>query len=308
MKHEELEKYCKLIHHISGKEIVEKEEVSNNVVSDYYSKSAFFYKKFHSKEGAMHLPISFSNKDSHTSKLLYQADSIHNTIQEHGFSKVLELGCGMGFNSTYLAEKNPNVKFTGVDLTPNNIKEAQNNAKELSNITFRQMDFDNMADLEDQYDVIFAVETLCHSTDVAQVIANISRRLSSNGKIIIYDGYVRPDAVPLTDTFEKQAYQLLSWGFAMTEFQDLGALQSSSKLEHLKIEEVKDYSENVLPNYKAFQRGAIKAFKYPRILKLLLNMKLISMALIKQMSAGLFGPYLIQKGYLGYYKLVISKK
>ena len=201
MKHEELEKYCKLIHHISGKEIVEKEEVSNNVVSDYYSKSAFFYKKFHSKEGAMHLPISFSNKDSHTSKLLYQADSIHNTIQEHGFSKVLELGCGMGFNSTYLAEKNPNVKFTGVDLTPNNIKEAQNNAKELSNNTFRQMDLVNLADLEDKYDIILAVENLFHSHYLVQVIAKISRRLNYYGKIYIYYCYVRFDSVRITYTF-----------------------------------------------------------------------------------------------------------
>jgi hypothetical protein len=140
------------------------------------------------------------------------------------------------------------------------------------------------------------------------VIGNISKKLSAKGKIVIYDGYVRPNADPLADSNEKQAYKLLSWGFAMTEFQDLGALIESEQVKHLHFEEIKDYSENVLPNYEAFQRGAIKAFHYPRLMKTMLKTRLISMTLIKQMSAGLFGPYLIKKGYLGYYKLVISKK
>ena len=308
MKQEEIEKYSQIIYNLSGKESIESEVISNNIVSDYYSKSAFFYKKFHSKEGALHLPISFSDKDSHASKLLYQANSIHDLINANGFTKVLELGCGMGFNSNYLASKNPEVSFTGIDLTLNNIKEASKNAKELNNVNYKQMDFDALNELEEQYDLVFAVETLCHSKDVAQVIANISEKLSSNGKIIIYDGYVRPDAIPLSNSWDIQAYQLLSWGFAMNEFQDLGTLQSSQKIQHLNFEEIKDYSVNVLPNYQAFQRGAIKAFRYPRLLKFMLKTRIISLALIKQMSAGLFGPYLIKKEYLGYYKIVLCKK
>ena len=308
MNPEELENYCQLIYKLSGKESIEGEVISNSIVSDYYSKSAFFYKKFHSKEGAMHLPISFSDKDSHASKLLYQANSIHDIIHANGYTKVLELGCGMGFNSNYLARKNPAVNFTGVDLTLNNIKEANKNAKELNNVNFKQMDFDALTELEEQYDLVFAVETLCHSKDVAQVIAHINEKLTATGKIIIYDGYVRPNTIPLSNKWEERSYKLLSWGFAMKEFQDLGRLQSSQKIQHLNIEEIKDYSVNVLPNYQAFQRGAIKAFRYPRLLKLMLKTRLISMALIKQMSAGLFGPYLINKGYLGYYKIVLSKK
>jgi 16S rRNA A1518/A1519 N6-dimethyltransferase RsmA/KsgA/DIM1 with predicted DNA glycosylase/AP lyase activity len=53
----------------------------------------------------MHLPISFSDKTSHNKKLLYQADFINETINRYNYSNILELGCGMGFNTNYLAKK-----------------------------------------------------------------------------------------------------------------------------------------------------------------------------------------------------------
>ena len=65
---------------------------------------------------------------------------------------------------------------------------------------------------------------------------------------------------------------------------------------------------NVLSNALAFQNGAKKALQYPLLLKTLLKLRLVPLALLKQISAGLFSHYFIQKNYLGYYKLEITKK
>lgn len=58
MNKDEVIKYANKIDNIVGQKEIGKAHVSNEIISDYYTKSAFYYKKFHSSEGAMHLPIS----------------------------------------------------------------------------------------------------------------------------------------------------------------------------------------------------------------------------------------------------------
>lgn len=308
MTKDELIKYTATINNIVGAKLIKEENISSQIISDYYSKSAFFYKKYHSPEGAMHLPISFSDGSSHKKKLLYQADYIDETIHKYNYSNILELGCGMGFNTNYLAKKNPERKFTGIDLTSNNIKHALDKSKELNNTTFIENDFDNATLPENKYELIFAVETLCHSKNLIDLILNFTDKLSKNGRIIIFDGYVKQGATVLTDSHEKEAYKLLSWGFALESFQQLDKIINSEKLNNVHFKDRTEYTENVLSNYLSFQRGAKSTLRFPLLLKILLKTRIISLTLIKQLSAGLFGPHFLKNGYLGYYKLELTKK
>ncbi len=309
MNDEELAYYCQKICSIVGEQVIREESVSTEVIRDYYSKSAFYYKKFHSPEGAMHVPIAFSDQASHKQKLLYQADFIHKTIEERGYANILELGCGMGFNTNHLAKKNPDKNFTGVDLTANNIEQARAQSEGRKNTQFYQDDFDQPSSATNaKYDLIFAVETLCHSKNLIQLIKHYAQQLSPKGKLIIFDGYVRPSASTLSEGSEKQAYELLSWGFALDRFQNLNELLEAEKLDQLKVDNITEYTANILPNYLAFQKGAVRALRFPWLLRLLLKSRIISLAFIKQLSAGLFGPYFLHKGYLGYYKLELSPR
>lgn len=306
MTPDEVKKYCETIYKIIGKNRLNK--TSSEVIVDYYTKSAFFYRKFHSKQGAMHFPVQFSAEVPHTKKLLFQADTVNEIINQNNYKNILELGCGMGFNTQYLAEINPDKHFTGIDLTPNNITIARNKCKALNNVQFKQGDFDNLEKTNTQYDLIFAVETLCHSKNLGQLLQNTLPLLSDKGKIILFDGYVKNSEQTLTNKYDKQAYQLLTWGFAMDNFQQLDEIKQLEKSGELNITSCIDYSENVLSNAKAFQKGAKKALQYPLILKTLLKLRLVPLALLKQISAGLFSHYFIQKNYLGYYKLELTKK
>ena len=308
MNKDELMKYSSRIYNIVGEKLIIEETISNEVISDYYAKSAFYYKKFHSSEGAMHLPISFSDKTSHHKKLLYQADFINETINKYNYSNILELGCGMGFNTNYLAKKNAEKKFTGIDLTANNIKHAIKKSEEFKNTIFIQNDFDSIILEEKKYDLIFAVETLCHSKNLIDLIKKFIDKLTENGRIVIFDGYVKQGEIDLTDKFEKQAYKLLLWGFALEGFQKLDEIIDSEKLDTVNCEDITEYTENVLSNSLVFQKGAQKTLRFPFLLKILLKTRVISLAFIKQLSAGLFGAYFMKKGYLGYYKLELTKK
>ena len=307
MNEKELEKYCDVIYDIISKDTIVNTNGSNKVICDYYKKSSFFYRNFHSKEGAMHLPIKLSDKESNKEKLLHQAESIHAIINNYDYLNILELGCGMGFNTNYLATKNPEKRFTGIDLEPTNLKFAQRKSKKVNRALFYQMDYDEMKEPSAKYDLIFAIETLCHSKNLIGLLDNLSNYLSDKGRIIIFDGYIKSGEASLTKEFEKHAYNLLSWGFALDGFQKIDTILEPNILNGLEIINVEDLSENVISYLLTFQRASIKTLKYPFFLKMLLRTRIIPLAFIKQISAGLLLPYFLKSGYLGYYKLEFQK-
>lgn len=293
----ELARYCSVIRSIAGSSL-DTGNVSTEIVRRYYQKSSFFYRKFHSPEGAMHLPMALREGASHQEKLRYQADYVNSLIQGHHYRTILELGCGQGFNSNYLARLNPDRTFTGIDITDSNLRLAQRNARGLANVSYQCQNFDQLPDDGKRYDLIFGVETLCHSENISRLVGSMANRLNAGGRIVIFDGYVKPDAAPLTNPAEAEAYQRLSWGFALTGFQPLNEVLKAADSPLISLEKAEEYSENVLPNYMAFQRGAQRALQSPRLLRFLLKTGIIPTALIRQLSAGLFGRILSDRGML----------
>lgn len=309
MNYNELEKYTKLINYVMGENNISAHIQNDTATDTFYKNTNYLYRKVHSPEGAMHFPVEFSKKDRHKKKLLYQADSIHDLIQKHNYTNILELGCGMGFNSHYLAKKNPELKFTAVDLTGSNINIARSRAKKIgaSNTSFVQHNFDTFEIEEGKYDLIFGIETLCYSQDIASLVQKMGKGLKANGRIIIFDGYERGDK-PTLDETEAYAYRLACWGFVLEKYQNINEILESDKLSFLEIEENKDYSMNILPNYLALQKGGKNALRYALILKILLKLKIIPSDIIKQIAGGMFSAYFVSTGYLKYYKLVFTKK
>jgi ubiquinone/menaquinone biosynthesis C-methylase UbiE len=304
----ELEKYCTLICKVAGISEATGEMVRKKTISDYYKTSSFFYRNFHSEHGAMHLPIAQSPKQTHKEKLLFQANTIHEIAAQYNYNKVLELGCGMGFNSCYLAKKNPDKEFTAIDLTPQNLKFANKKAAGLSNITFSVGDFDELSFGDQKFDLIFAIETLCHSKNISLLLSNLKQYLNIGGRIVIFDGYIKENARELTETVELEAYQLMSWGYAMERFQTFNEVVDGINTASLQLHKKEDYGKNVLSNLLAFQKGAKNVLKFAGLLKLLIQWRILPKSLIKQISAGFFSAYFMQTGLLGYYKFELENK
>jgi len=311
MDHTQLRTYCKRVYQAAGKATIQADQASTGSVKRYYTQSAFWYRKFHSDEGAMHLPIAGETPDSHHSKLRYQANAVHELIVKHGYTHILELGCGMGFNTRHLAEQHPDKQFTGMDLTPVNVQYARKKASDLPNTTFVQGDFNQLeqADLgEQRFDLIFAVETLCYATDVTAVLGSLSKRLTDNGRIVLFDGYEQPDIPEPTDDYELEAYALFNWGFAVPHFQPIETIRAVEAQSDLMVERVTDYTQQVLPNYLAFQKGSMRGLRLAPLLRIMLVLRLFPLALVKQLSAGAFGPHFIERGFVGYYQVILAKE
>ncbi|WP_235297160.1 class I SAM-dependent methyltransferase [Portibacter marinus] len=281
---------------------------SNDVLDDYYTKSAFFYKKFHSPDGAMHLPIAFSEEATHKSKLKYQANAVGQMIKKNGYTHVLELGCGMGFNTIHLANQFPTVEFMAIDINDTNLTFARSKAKNINNASFQAGDFNFLEHFEGRYDLIFAVETLCYSRDFNDVIQSAAELLTENGRIVIFDGFKTPTRTAALNKIEEKAYQMFCWGFSLPDFKNYKDATMVENIAPLKLEESAEYSNHVMPNFLSFQKSAKLTLRWNFFLKLFTRMNWIPLAFIQQLSAGLMGPYFLEKRYVGYYKIVFHKE
>eukprot|EP00956_Cyclotella_meneghiniana_P000914 scaffold1076_cov61-Cyclotella_meneghiniana.AAC.3 len=83
-------------------------------------------------------------------------------VSEDRGAKVLDVGCGFGGTSRYLANKlGPKAEVTGITLSPNQVKRGAELAKEqgLSNTNFMVMNALEMEFPDNSFDIVWACES-----------------------------------------------------------------------------------------------------------------------------------------------------
>jgi SAM-dependent methyltransferase len=98
-------------------------------------------------------------------------------------ASVLDLGCGPGWTSAFLAEAGHPV--TGVDLVPANVVVARERAARWDVAAdFVCADMEEL-DLGSQFDAVLLLDALHHSTRQAAVLAGVARHLRSGGWLLL---------------------------------------------------------------------------------------------------------------------------
>ncbi|WP_018342221.1 class I SAM-dependent methyltransferase [Cytophaga aurantiaca] len=301
--------YLKKLNSIRSFDSILNETFTSSAVSSYYKKIGYVYRRYHSPEGAMHLPIKLTDTERHTYKLLFQARAVEELIRTHNYKTIVELGCGSGFNSIYLAEIFPDVQFTAMDITDANLEVGKQRAetKGLKNLSFQKFNFN-----EDVHayraDVIFGIETFCYASDLKSLFKNLSASLNPNGRIVLFDGYEKsPSEYGVLNPDEQLAYRLACWGFALDKFQEVQEVYDAVKTNDITLEFEKDYSNAVLPSYTVFQKASLRLLKFPWLTKLLLALKIIPYELYMQVPSGIFGAYFLERKFFGYYQFIVKK-
>jgi SAM-dependent methyltransferase len=108
--------------------------------------------------------------------------------------KVLEVGCGRGYCSLYLAGCFPETLFVGVDVVDRHVEVATQAAKDggYRNVEFRQQDILEGGGGGEKYGLIFGVESLCYmdSTEKRQgFMLKSAASLKQRGCVVIVDGF-----------------------------------------------------------------------------------------------------------------------
>lgn len=101
--------------------------------------------------------------------------------------KVLDVGCGIGGTSRYIAKKFPQAEVTGITISPEQQKRATELATErgLSNVRFELCDALNMKYEDNSFDFVWACESGEHMPDKVKYVEEMARVLKPGGRIVI---------------------------------------------------------------------------------------------------------------------------
>jgi ubiquinone/menaquinone biosynthesis C-methylase UbiE len=277
--------------------------ISHEDISDYYRESFWGYALFHSWAGAIHMALSKGEKFA-KNDYFRQAEEVADSLKKIDSGTVLEVGCGRGFNLRYLAEVFPSLNFIGVDLSETNAKSATANTKHLSNVKIHVGDFAALETVGDAtISAIFAIETLCHSTDFQRTFWSLSRVLVPGGQLIVYDGFRNKfDSQPAE---LQKAINYTEKAMAVPIFPSIDEFRLLASSQRLTIDAVEDRSIEIMPNLIRLSDFAKAFFKFEplsRIIKAILPAGLVTNSI-----AGLLMAVTVQVGAHRYLKVVLRK-
>lgn len=140
-----------------------------------------------------------------TDRLSDQANTLsfllhHDTKYDPG-STVLEVGCGVGSQTVFLAENSPDASFTSIDMSEVSLAEARTKILErgFRNVSFQQADLFDLPFEKESFDHIFVCFVLEHLPDPIRALAVLKSVLKPRGTITVIEGdhgsaYFHPDS------------------------------------------------------------------------------------------------------------------
>ena len=181
-----------------------------------------------------------------------QIDLIEEILSWSGVEQaenILDVGCGIGGSSLYLAAK-LGAKATGITLSPVQAKRASQRARELgfaARTNFQVADAQEMPFADNSYDLVWSLESGEHMPDKTKFIQECYRVLKPGGKLIVVTWCHRPtDRLPLTAEEEKHLAEIyrvyhLPYVISLPEYE---AIARNISLNNIRTA---DWSQAVAP-------------------------------------------------------------
>lgn len=114
-----------------------------------------------------------------------RAEAIYRILKKHNIHRVLDVGCGLGKVTVYLAEKG--LDIIGIDISPRMIDLAKKKAREHQvSIDFQAAELNQFLTTK-QFDGVLFAGVLEHIENEEQMMRDAQRVLKESGKIIIFD-------------------------------------------------------------------------------------------------------------------------
>ncbi|MGH3795759.1 MAG: methyltransferase domain-containing protein [Pseudonocardiaceae bacterium] len=213
-------------------------------IVNYYDETWIDYRWLwlNSDNLAVHFGYTDEGTRGHTDALKNMNRVLAERVAIQSGERVLDAGCGVGGSSLWLAQER-NADVVGVTLAANQVAMARSNAAErglADRVQFEQADYTATSFPDASFDVVWAVESLCHASDKAAFYREAARLLRPGGRVVVAD-FVRAGrpvdpvgerllhewldgwAVPDIDTPDEHLAHLAAAGFTDARLDDVTA-------------------------------------------------------------------------------------
>lgn len=115
---------------------------------------------------------------------------LHSDTRYCSGSRVLEVGCGVGAQTSALADNSPGALITAVDISGKSLKEAQKRSRAagIKNVKFLQSDIFHLPFHPESFDHIFICFVLEHLANPVSVLSLLKRLLKKGGTLTVIEG------------------------------------------------------------------------------------------------------------------------
>jgi ubiquinone/menaquinone biosynthesis C-methylase UbiE len=214
---------------------------------DYYKAMNAALKTINGDYHMLHYPFYKNEKDSFSQaqdNLLEYCIEKYRTLEG---KDVLDIGCGNGIGTLYVAQNHPAKSVTGVDINAHNV-EIANEEKEKRNIQhalFIEGNAQNLTKIQsDSIDIVINIESAFHYPHKDLFIDEIGRVLKPGGQFIIAD---------ILTTAHENVF-LKRWKKRMNfHHWTLPQYQNAFNRSHLKLLSNDDVTENVIKGFKMYK-------------------------------------------------------
>jgi len=167
---------------------------------------------------------------------------------------VLDVGCGIGGTSRYLAKRFPDAQVTGITISPEQQRRATELAGErgIANAKFELVDALKMTYPDNSFDFVWACESGEHMPDKEKYVQEMTRVLKPGGRIVIATWCQRD--LPAGEEFTPKERQTLDYLYGewthpyFISKEEYGRImQKTGKLDTV---EVADWAEETLPAWR----------------------------------------------------------